>query len=62
VLLLIAKLVNPEIVIAEVKVISFTTLMSASLAIALESAENVDTSVVRRRRPEPLHGPSSCTL
>ena len=51
VLLLIFTLVFPEIVIVAVNVILLTTLMSASLAIALESAENVDTSVLKRRCP-----------
>ena len=45
VLLLIFKLVSPEIVIASVKVMSPTTLMLASLAIALERAEKSETSV-----------------
>ena len=61
VLLLIFTFVFPEIVIAEVKVMSFFTLMSAFVAIALDSAENVVTSVVRRRL-DPLSGPLSDTL
>ena len=46
VLLWIFTLVLAEIVILAVNVISLTTLMSVSLAIALERAENVDTMVM----------------
>ena len=71
VLLLILTPVLPEIAIAAVNVMSLTTLISASVSIALESAENVDTSVLRSRRVDrpngpgayPLaftHGPSAC--
>jgi len=51
VLLLIFTFVFPEIVITPVKVMSLTTLTSASLVIALDRAEKEDTSVLSRRRP-----------
>ena len=50
-LLLIFTFVSPEIVITSVKMMLLTTLMSASLVIALDRAEKEDTSVLSRRRP-----------
>ena len=45
-LLKMVKPVTPEIVTTAVKVISLTTSMLASLVIALDRAENVDTGVM----------------